>query len=329
MHNPGGFTETTKRIPVVPRTYDHNSATKAQKEARHMPIGKKMDNIKALKDSLKKGGGGTFIKYIPKNDSLTGRFLTEPEEWVGYYEHFDQALRRSYPCIEDNCPGCASEERRTFRYLANFVNTEDDRVIPLQMPKDLANRLVNRYDKYDTLMDRDYELSRSGEGLDTVYDATPEPPASRNLAKYTLHDLEKVLQEAYDSVFNTSAVIEDKEDKPAKKAGGRPKKAAAKVEEPPEGFFPPPKEKVEEVSTDPDPLDEDDDPILPDDDDDTEGDDDSFWTREKLQALALGELKATARDFGVATKGMTASQVIDAILASGSEDDDDDDIMPD
>jgi hypothetical protein len=295
-----------------------------------MPIGKKMDNIKALKDSLKKGGGGTFIKYIPKNDSLTGRFLTEPEEWVGYYEHFDQALRRSYPCIEDNCPGCASEERRTFRYLANFVNTEDDRVIPLQMPKDLANRLVNRYDKYDTLMDRDYELSRSGEGLDTVYDATPEPPASRNLAKYTLHDLEKVLQEAYDSVFNTSAVTtEEVTDKPAKKAGGRPKKSAAKVEEPPEGFFPPPKEKVEEVSTDPDPLDEDDDPILPDDDDDTEGDDDSFWTREKLQALALGELKATARDFGVATKGMTASQVIDAILASGSEDDDDDDIMPD
>ena len=38
------------------------------------------------------------------------------------------------------------------------------------MPKSVAASLLKKYDKYATLLDRDYELSRSGAGLETEYD---------------------------------------------------------------------------------------------------------------------------------------------------------------
>lgn len=195
-----------------------------------MAYGQKMGSIKALKDSLKKGSAG-FIKYVPKNGSLTVRFLEEPENWVNYIEHYDSTLRKSYPCNgEAACPGCVSDERKSSRYLANAVDTSNDRVIPLQMPKELANRLVVRYEKNGTITDRDYELSRTGEGLDTVYDLDAEPPTNRKLTKYKPLDLLKTLDDSFQAVFGEGDEDDDDDDTaaPAKKtAGVKPRKKTA------------------------------------------------------------------------------------------------------
>ena len=40
----------------------------------------RMGSMKALKQSLAKGGGAGFIKYVPKNGSMNVRFLEEPEK---------------------------------------------------------------------------------------------------------------------------------------------------------------------------------------------------------------------------------------------------------
>lgn len=185
--------------------------------------------MKALRQSLKKGGSGAaFIKQVPANDAMLVRFLTEPEEWFGYNEHYDQTRRAYYPCVADDCPGCAQDERKSFRYLANAVDLDEDRVIPLKLPKTLATRLTLKYDKYDTLMDRDYELTRSGEGLDTDYDADAEAPMKRNMKKYEPLDLGEILQGAWEYVFG----VEDDEEEKPKRSSAKGKKSKANAGKP-------------------------------------------------------------------------------------------------
>lgn len=200
-----------------------------------MAFGQKTGSLKNLKKSLAKGGGKGFIKYIPKNGSMNVRFIQEPEEWVNYLEHYDTTLRKSYPCSgEQACPGCRSDERKSSRYLANAVDLDNDnRVIPLQMPKDLANRLVVKYEKWGTIIDRDIELSRSGEGLDTVYDLDASVPDRKRIDKYQPVDLLKVLEDAYNNVFGPDDDDDDDDTTLGKPAvRGKSRSAAARSARP-------------------------------------------------------------------------------------------------
>jgi len=156
---------------------------------------KKMGTIKALKETLKKGGSSsaTYIKNVP-SEGITVRFLTEPEEWFGYFEYWDDSSKNFVPMAEGEIIPDGS--RPSFRYLAVALDVETDRVVPLKLPKTAANVLILKYDKFDTMMDRNYELQKHGEGLDTTYDVTPDGPSKMNLAKYDLIDLEEVLVNA-------------------------------------------------------------------------------------------------------------------------------------
>lgn len=157
--------------------------------------GKKMGNIKALKESLKKGGSslGAFIKNVPA-EGITVRFLTEPEEWFGFYEYWNDEGRTFVPMAQGEV--LPDGAKPSFRYLTQALDIESDRVIPLKLAKTAANSLILKYDKFGTMIDRNYELQKHGEGLDTTYDVTPDAPSKLNLAKYELIDLEKILVDA-------------------------------------------------------------------------------------------------------------------------------------
>lgn len=316
-----------------------------------MAFGQQMGSLRNLKKSMAKNTGGAFIRYIPKNGSLNVRFIQEPEHWVNYLEHYDQTARRSFPCNgEQGCPGCAGQDRKSSRYLANAVDRDDsDRVIPLQMPKDLANRLVIRYERNGTLTDRDFELSRAGEGLDTVYDLDAGPVDRAKIDKFKPLDLLKTLEDAYNSVFggddddddDTPAPpvktrkrsgaaaaarpkpepAEDEDDEaeeaeeapPAKPA---PRKRAAKKAAAPEPEFTPEVDEDEDEDTEPE--DDEDSPDVDDEDDDG----DEGYTEEVLRAMPLGVLRKVARDeFEVATKGKSQDELIDAIFEAGEAED--------
>lgn len=318
-----------------------------------MAMGQKMGSLKTLKQTLQKGGAGSaWIKYVPKNGSMNVRFIQEPEEWMNYVEHFDTTLRKSYPCNgEVSCPGCTTGERKSNRYLTNAVDVDTDRVIPLQLPKDLANRLVVRYERNGTLIDRDFELSRSGEGLDTVYDLDAQAVDRKNVAKYQPLDLMKVLTDAYNDVFGESDAVDDQvapvtTTRAAGVRGRNKTPAAAQVDtEVPvdNGDDGPNPELVEakpikktaakrasakQVVADPipDPTfvpDDgtveavDDDPQVDTGDDAGDDDDDVAYDEETLKSLPLGALRSVARDFGVETRGKQAPAIIAEILASG------------
>jgi hypothetical protein len=164
---------------------------------------------------------GNFIRSIPK-EGITVRFLTELDDWVSYKE-ISGPNTFPRPLLEGEV--APKELRTSNRFLAAALDIEEDRVICLRLPVSAVKRLDARFERFGTVCDRDYELSRFGEGIQTEYEVQGLKPMQRNLAKYEVPDLLAVLVEA---------ATEDREPGPvttpsARRAAGV-RKATAQVE---------------------------------------------------------------------------------------------------
>jgi hypothetical protein len=251
--------------------------------------GGKAGSVKRIqRDAERSSGDRTWVRYLKEGEDLTVRFLTEPDEWYSYREHYDPD-RGFFPCIgkDSNCPGCehVSEkvQRSSRRYLANALDVESGFVVPIKLPLDLANRLVARYERNsNTLMNRDYTLHRMGKGLDTTYDVTPEDKSKVDTSQYKPLDLEKVLVQQFEETFD----LNEDDDEPVA------------------------------YDTDSD-LDEDDEvpsePSASTDEDDDEG----YLTEAQALAMSKPELKALAEQVGVELDGRwSVEKMVEAIFAA-------------
>lgn len=270
--------------------------------------GKKMGSVKAVKDSLKKGGSSlnTYIKNVPA-EGITVRFLTEPEEWFGFYEYWNDESRNFTPmAVGEILPDGA---KASFRYLASVVDIETDRVIPMKLAKTAANSLILKYDKYGTMLDRNYELQRHGEGLDTTYDVTPDAPTKLNLAKYETIDLEQVLISARATSLGESDVKKseptidddeiDEEVKPKAKVVTSGKKTA----------------KVQELDDEDEEEDEDDEVIEMDDDEVEE----EVLDEETLSSMTIRDLRTICEDMEIDYEGMAKPAMIRSIIEASEQ----------
>jgi hypothetical protein len=245
------------------------------------------------KDMDRSSGNRTWIKGI--KEDITVRFLTEPDEWYAYREHYDPSVH-FFPCIgkESDCPGCEHEsekvQRTSRRYLANVLDVEEGRVVPLKLPLDLANRLVARYERNgDTLTNRDYTLHRMGKGLDTTYDVTPEDKSKVDISQYDLADLEKALIEQFEDAFDLES--EEKEE-PA------PRKRASKASQP-------------EVDDDDD-LDSE---VPSEPSSSADDEDEGYLSEEEALKLDKDQLKALADQVGAEIDGRWSKEkMVDAIF---------------
>lgn len=275
-------------------------------------------SMAGLKASLKKGGGSQYLSRVPADASITVRFLTEPEDWYGYYEHYD-AVRKFYPCSDD-CPGCTEGDRPSGRYLSNALDVAEGKVIPLVLPKSMVSSLVKKHEKYGTMLDRDYELSRSGNGLDTEYDVTPEAPTKMNLTRYDLIDLEELLESQLEMAEGASSGDDDDDDDdvPVKRrnSGPSPRKSAADDDD-------------DDDDIDDDESDDDDSDASDDADDD---DADPQFDRDELLTMSLADIKALALEVGFDAadiKGKDKDALADLIMSVYESDDDDSDAADD
>lgn len=172
-----------------------------------MPLqirGGKAGSVSRLKSQIE-SRGRTWIRGLREGEDLTVRFLTEPDEWYAYREHYSPEVN-FFPCIGDECPGCNSDseqvQRASRRFLTNALDTGSGEVIPLKLQLDLANRLVARYERNgNTITDRDYTLHRMGKRLDTTYDVTPESPSRVDTSQYQLIELEDALLHQFKEAF--------------------------------------------------------------------------------------------------------------------------------
>lgn len=185
-------------------------------------------NIKELKKSLKRGGKSGYLSRIPA-DGRTVRFLTEPDKWFKFYEHYDESLEddRYFPCTED-CRGCDEGIDQSKRWLANALDTSENRVIPQVLPASLVSNLMKKYDKFGTIMDRDYELTKDGSGMSTEYDALYESPRKMKLDRFDLLDLEEVLLSQLPGQGDDDDADDDEDEAPPKKSAKGGSKSMSK-----------------------------------------------------------------------------------------------------
>ncbi len=292
--------------------------------------GGKVQSIAGLKASLKKGGGGSsqYLTRIPADGSLTVRFLTEPDDgWIEYFEHYDQQ-RKFYPCSDD-CAGCAEGERPSARYLANALDVAEGRVVPLVLPKSVATSLEKKYAKYATLIDRDYEISRTGTGLDTEYDVTPEPPTKMNLTRFDPIDLWDLLETQLELASGASVSsardeddedddddaeeIEDTDDSAVSSRNhymGLPLNELKKVAKSKVG------DDIDLNGRDKDAIID----LIVGEGGDSD-DDDSEVSETELRSMSLAELKSLAKELNLRVKaGTSRDEMIDLILDAAAED---------
>lgn len=148
------------------------------------------ESVDAFEREMKQRSTGPITKI--QETPIVVRFLTDPDRWFGYEEHYTEEFK-VFPCTGDGCPGCDEGARAASRSLAPALDVNTKRPIVLTLPKTLGESLLRRYKRNRTLTDRDFELLREGEGLDTKYEALPSEPKKRNLDSYEVPDLEKAL----------------------------------------------------------------------------------------------------------------------------------------
>lgn len=175
-----------------------------------------------VKQSLKKSKASE-IRGIKDSESLTLRFLGEPDTWYGYNEHWLSS--GPIPCVSDDCEGCNSDEpderRKPLKYLVNAYCADEGKVIAVKFSKTTADTLFAMYEKRGTLLDRDFEYSRSGSSMnDTKYLITPDAP-SKFTKKLKGRDLEAL---AMSMLGYEDDEEEEEEARPAKVNRTRPKK---------------------------------------------------------------------------------------------------------
>jgi len=277
----------------------------------------KVGSIAGLKRDIKKGAGGAgYLARIPANGERNIRFITEPTEWISYYEHYN-SVDKFFPCGAD-CKGCMENNRPSSRYLASALDIDEDKVIPLVLPQSAVAQLLKFYEKYSTIMDRDYDVSREGEGKEnTEYFVLPGDRTPRKLSKYDELNLIELLEAQIHDDTDDDDVDDDDDnladvDVPAKKVRATRK----------------PKPKPVEA----DEEDDDDDDVVEDEaddvDDDADVEDDSEYTRADLEDMSRADLRKIALDADYTTadlRGLDSDALVDLLLGEADEDDEADD----
>lgn len=145
-----------------------------------------------------------------KDGSTRIRFVQPTETFHAYKEHYDDGVG-FFPCIWPgdvaDCVGCndASEKvrMRVHKYAFNALD-QNGRLSVYKIGSRLYRTLQNREQRLlatgDQLMSRDYEIIRSGKGLETDYYPEPGEKYEVKLPKpEELHNVKQILNEKYAS----------------------------------------------------------------------------------------------------------------------------------
>lgn len=169
---------------------------------------KKATNIAS---DLQKSSGGNagWLRGIKAGKDLRVRFLQDPTDWLEFAEHYSRGTG-FFPCTgsDGDCGGCTSEDdqlqKASTKYIAQVLIQHEDgakdvgQVKALKIPRTLANRLMARAERNaGTLLNRDYTIIRSGQGLDTEYDVETEDKSGIDLSKYQFVDVDAILEQQH------------------------------------------------------------------------------------------------------------------------------------
>ena len=161
---------------------------------------KRLGSKKGIKASLS-AGGGKFAQRVPE-EGIELRFLTEPEEWFSVDIHYGD--KDAFPCDEDECVGCDEGLDSSKKWYANAYWPEEERVVVFEMGRSVVEGVLKKYDRNQTVMDRNFEITKEGTGLQTRYYVEPmdaqrikglDDKETIDIGKFLEDWLERVLKE--------------------------------------------------------------------------------------------------------------------------------------
>ncbi len=193
--------EAPRNIKV--RTTTHVDAKSLQSSAKQMP---------SVRLTFKEG------------EARTVRFLHEPfgrRPWVEYYEHYVPGSgggNGAYvPCI-DNCK-LDGDIRAGKRWYVNVWDRDSKQVRLLKLTGAMVENLIIKYERRGTILDRDYSITRTGEGTDTKYHIEAEEKERFDQGNIKLIDIIGYLDQQAQSYYGgvksfkaKSSSIDDEDD---------------------------------------------------------------------------------------------------------------------
>lgn len=217
-----------------------------------------MGIISSIKSNAAKSGGNKEkILYVKADSKVRVRFLQELDDGYEFTFHDSYAEGINAICQEElgkNCPLCGNEDLRTRSLYAWSVYNYDTKKVEVMLYAvnqcTPVQSLVNMSENYNTIMDRDYVLSKSGKGQSTTYTVIPQDKQKFRNTKaspYTKSAILKILDKAFplsdefkedddedddiDFVEEDLDEEEEKESKPKKSSNKKASKKKKKVEE--------------------------------------------------------------------------------------------------
>ena len=167
-----------------------------------------MGIISSIKSNAAKSGGNKEkILYVKADSKVRVRFLQELDDGYEFTFHDSYAEGINAICQEElgkNCPLCGNEDLRTRSMYAWSVYNYDTKKVEVMLYAvnqcTPVQSLVNMSENYNTIMDRDYVLSKSGKGQSTTYTVIPQDKQKFRNTKaspYTKSAILKILDKAY------------------------------------------------------------------------------------------------------------------------------------
>lgn len=194
--------------------------------------------IKNMKEAIAKSGTSKKdILYFAADSVHRVRFLQELEDGEQFQFHSDFNASVNALCEDpedhESCPYCQDEIKLVDNFAWTVWDYDSNSVKILRMKASGVSpvpALIEMYEEFGTIMDRDYKIKKVGKGTGGSYVVTPldkEKFTNKKAKAYTRKQMEKIFMKAY----NTDEVKEDEEeeDKPSKKKVKKEKSLKGKI----------------------------------------------------------------------------------------------------
>lgn len=190
--------------------------------------------IKAMKESIAKSGSSKKeIIYFSKDGSHRIRFLQELDEGYSFEFHNDYQAGIFEICADpeehENCAGCKNGIGTVTQYVWNVYDYDSNSVKLFMFKASGVSPipgLIEMYEEFGTVKDRDYKIKKVGSGTGGSYTITPldkERFKNSKVKLFSHSEIVKILTEAYsakdvDTEDDEDEADEEEEKKPAKKS---------------------------------------------------------------------------------------------------------------
>lgn len=187
-----------------------------------MSATRRYGSARNARQSMRSRAGADVLKRLKDGDRFLVRFLQNPEDWHEAFYHY--APDFTWCTNSKSCAHCQDGVKKTKIALANVLDVQENKVLIIQMASTLADKVLEFYEEYgETVMDRDYLLTRKGAGqFDTVYNALPKDRKKKDLTRYTLLDIGKIMNA---ETGNADEAEEDEEPRSTKKSSGNSRRS--------------------------------------------------------------------------------------------------------